>query len=412
MSSSGAFRSVAHRLAPTRTVAFFFLVYAGLVSAAPSASARQASISKAVGTIKAVSTNTLTLTPDSGPELSVVVRESTKLILVAPGQTNLKDAVPIQLADLHPGDRVLVRGDLGPDGKSLLAASVIAMAKSEIAAKQARERDEWQRHGISGLVLSSDSAAGNILIALPSLTEKKSVTVHVAKATVLRRYAPDSVRFDDAKPAPFDQIKAGDQLRARGSRTPDGLDFNADEIVTGAFRNIAATVILVDAAAGKLTVADLTAKKPVTLNVTADSQIRRLPPPLAQRIAARLKGTADSGATAANGSTPAPQQTGGVPRTAHEAASPNANASAAPGASRAGGGDLQQMISRMPAASLADLQKGDALMIVTTEGSSTIGPSIVTLLAGVEPILQASPSSSASILSPWSLGAQGEPSAP
>ncbi len=64
------------------------------------------------------------------------------------------------------------------------------------------------------------------------------------------------------------------------------------------------------------------------------------------------------------------------------------------------------MMNRMPAAGLADLQKGDAVMIVATEGGSSGVPSVIILLGGVEPILEASPNSSAStILSPWSLGA-------
>jgi len=58
----------------------------------------------------------------------------------------------------------------------------------------------------------------------------------------------------------------------------------------------------------------------------------------------------------------------------------------------------------MPAARLADLQKGDVVMIVATEGSPNGVPWVVMLLGGVEPILQASPNSNAStILSPWSL---------
>jgi hypothetical protein len=62
------------------------------------------------------------------------------------------------------------------------------------------------------------------------------------------------------------------------------------------------------------------------------------------------------------------------------------------------------MISRMPAATLADLQKGDAVMLVATEGSAAGPSTVITLLGGVEAILQAAPSSGAStILSPWSL---------
>lgn len=74
---------------------------------------------------------------------------------------------------------------------------------------------------------------------------------------------------------------------------------------------------------------------------------------------------------------------------------------------RQGGGaqDFQQMLSRMPAVTLADLHKGDAVLIVTTEGTSSGGGTAITLLSGVEPILQAAPSASqAMMLTPWSLG--------
>jgi hypothetical protein len=63
----------------------------------------------------------------------------------------------------------------------------------------------------------------------------------------------------------------------------------------------------------------------------------------------------------------------------------------------------------MPAATLADLQKGDAVMIVTTsDAQGGGGATAIILLAGVEPILQASPTGGQSILTPWSLnGAPG-----
>jgi hypothetical protein len=74
------------------------------------------------------------------------------------------------------------------------------------------------------------------------------------------------------------------------------------------------------------------------------------------------------------------------------------------GTGRAGSGDFQQILNRMPAVAVADLKKGDAVLIVATEGSSA-GGTAITLLSGVEPILQAAPSASqAMMLTPWSLG--------
>src|SRR6266513_1892667 len=369
-----------------------------------------------VGTIKSISGKAITLTTDAGSDVTVQVQDATKLVRIAPGQKDLKEATPIQLADVQPGDRILVRGKLAEDGKSVLAASVIAMKKEDIAEKQSRDREEWQKHGFGGLVNSVDAAGNTISVALPSAGEKKSVAVHLSKDTILRRYASDSVKFDDAKPAPLDQIKPGDQLRARGTRSADGAEFTADEIVSGTFRNIAGIISALDASAGTVTVQDLALKKSVTVKVTADSQLRKLPPPMAQRIAARLKGTpveAPSTATTAGGASSAANS---EPSTKPNG--PPSVGSGSGGMGRSGGGgsaDLQQAISRMPAATLADLQKGDAVMGVATEGGPNGVPTVITLLGGVEPILEASPKSSAStILSPWSLGtgAGGEAATP
>jgi hypothetical protein len=63
------------------------------------------------------------------------------------------------------------------------------------------------------------------------------------------------------------------------------------------------------------------------------------------------------------------------------------------------------MLSRMPAVTLDDLHKGDAVLMVTTQGTASGGGTAITLLSGVEAILQAAPNGSqAMMLAPWSLG--------
>jgi hypothetical protein len=389
---------------------FPFVARSAQAQAIPPSSQASAA-AKPVGTIKTISGNTITLTTDAGNDVIVMVQDTTKLVRVAPGQKDLKDAAPIQLQDLQTGDRILVLGRLADDGKSVLARSLVAMKQSDVAQKQAHEREEWQKHGTGGLVSSVDAPTNTVTISLPAVGEKKSVIIHLSNATILRRYAPDSVKFDDAKPAPLDQIKPGDQLRARGTRNADGSELTADEVVSGSFRNIAGTISAVDASAGTLTVLDLATKKPVTLKITPDSQLRKIPAPMAQRIAMRLKGVpSDAPPQGASAAGPASAQ-------ASKPATPAAGGPGAggpggmgrPGGAGGGGSDLQQAILRMPAATLADLQKGDAVMIVATAGGANGIPTAITLLGGVEPILEASPNSSAStILSPWSLsGAPG-----
>jgi len=364
-------------------------------------SAPQAAVTRSLGTVKAISGKSITLTTDAGSDISVLLQDGARLLRVEPGEKDLKNAAPFELQDLQPGDRVLVRGKMADDGKSLLAASLIAMKKMDIAQKQAHEREEWQRRGVGGLVSAVDPSSGTITITTTAAGTSKDVAIRASKNTVLRRYSPNSIKFDEAKAAPIGEIKAGDQLRARGTRSADGSELTADEVVSGSFRNIAGTIASIDSSAGTITVMDLTSKKSVVIKVTGESQLRKLPPPMAQRIAARLKGSSGDGPPAAAGQRPAePSATNGIaPK--HSAGRPDS------GQPAQGPSDLQQALSRMPAASLSDLNKGDAVMIVATSGTQDGGATAITLLAGVEPILEASPNGGQSILSPWSLSSPG-----
>ena len=289
------------------------------------------------------------------------------------------------------------------------------MKKADLAAKHAHDQQEWQRHGIGGLVSAVDATAGAITVSTSALGANKTVVVRVSKSTVLRRYALGSVKFDDAAAAPIDQIKAGDQLRARGQRSADGGELTADEVVSGSFRNISGTINSIDAAAKSITVQDLVTKKPVVVTIADTSQLRKLSAPMAQRIAGRLKGkvgdtappSGDSGNT---GGAAARPPAGGSALEQKSGDSGGAQGAAGGASARGGtggqGGDLQQAIARMPPSNLTDLQKGDAVMIVATS-SNADSVVAITLLSGVEPILQASPSGQ-SILTPWSMnGAPG-----
>src|SRR3984885_11646093 len=130
-------------------------------SAAPSsASPQAAAASKAVGTVKSISGNSIVLAVEGGADTNVVVQDGARLLQIEPGETDLKKAQPLQLSDLQTGDRILVRGGAGPDGKSIVAASVIAMKKADLAAKHAHDQQEGQRHGIGGLVNAVDPTGG------------------------------------------------------------------------------------------------------------------------------------------------------------------------------------------------------------------------------------------------------------
>ena len=281
------------------------------------------------------------------------------------------------------------------------ATIVIVNKASDIAAMQQKEQADWARRGVGGLVKSVDAAAGTVTITATNRT----ITIHTTPNTIIRRYAPDSVKFSDAQTSTLAAIQPGDQVTARGDRSGD--DVTADEIVSGSFRNIAGTVVSTDDSAATVSVKDLVTKKTVTIKTTPDSDLRKLDPQMAQMIAMRLKaGTSGSAGAAA----------------------PGAGAARAPGGAGAGGGGpyrqagagaqggagaLARLLQRSPQIHVADLHKGDAVMIVATSGSPDTATAI-RLLAGVEPMLQASASGSQSMFaSAWSglgggAGGEGE----
>jgi len=400
-------RTVPRRSWCTLTILVVCLAITALAQAPPAA--------KAVGTVKSVSGSAVVITTDTANETTVTFSDSSRIIRATPGQTDLKTATPIHVADIQVGDRLFARGQPGDNG-SLAASSAIVMKKSDIALRQQTERDEWRR-GIGGIVKQVDAATSTITIAASG----KPVLVRLSPQTEIRRYAPDSVKFDDARPGTLEQIKAGDQLRARGTKNADGAEFTAQAIVSGTFRNIAGTVVSTDAANKSVTLMDLATKKPVLVKVSDGSELRKLPPTVAARIAMRLKGGAPEGAAQGSGapSQGRPQndamqaQGGGSQgRNQGEAAGPSGERGLQDGGNWRGNGgppDFQQMISRMPAISISDLNKGDTVMLVTTEGTSSSGPIAITLVAGVEPILTAAPAGAgaAMILSPWNLGGGG-----
>jgi hypothetical protein len=356
-----------------------------------------------LGTITAINGNTLTVKPDAGDARQVEVPSSVPIKRIAPGQKDLSTAETIQFSDLATGDRVLVKLDPDAPGPTPQAAQIIALKQADVAQKQEKDREEWQKHGVGGLVKSVDAASGAVALATGAGATAKAVTVHITKTTMLKRYAPASVRFDAALPAPIADIQPGDQLRARGTKNADGSEIEAEEVISGTFRNIAGTIVSLDTAGSTLVVKDLATKKPVTIHITADVQMRRLPDRMASILAARLKGTA-GGSAMSSGSAQAPNGPG-------NAAPPNGAAQGGQhggqGGSQAGSGDPQQMLSRAPAIQLSDLKKGDAVMLVSTEGAA--GVTAITLLAGVEPLLEA-PAASQNLLSNWSMNS-GTPEA-
>jgi hypothetical protein len=280
---------------------------------------------------------------------------------VAPGETDLRKAVTITFADIAVGDRVLARGKPG-EKQSIVANLVVLMSQGDIAQRQEAERADWDKRGVSGLVLAVAPDAVTVNVHTP--TGLKPVVITPASAAVVRRYAPDSVKFIDANPSDLAAIKVGDQVKARGDRNEDGSRLSAVEIVSGTFKTVAGLVLSVDSQAGEIRIADLDSKKPLVVRLSPDSTLHKLTAQSAQSIASRLRGT--------------------------------------------GAGDIQHLIEGSPRIMLGDLRNGDAVVISSTVGATADRVTAITLLAGVEPILT-KPGSKEMSLGEWNLDIGGGP---
>jgi hypothetical protein len=242
------------------------------------------------------------------------------------------------------------------------------MKSADIAQMQAAQQAAWRTNGVSGIVNAVDPAAGTITIAVGP----KKMVINTSSKTEFKRFASDSVKYQDAKPSTLAQVMVKDQLQARGAKSADGASVQAEEVVFGAFENLSGQIGSIDPATGTITMKDLAMKKVVTVNLTANSDIRNLPLQMATRFAAQSTGGGGRGGGAGDGG--------------------------AEGARRSAGADLSQMIARLPTAKLADLHKGDAVMIVASEPTQGTGAyTAITVLTGVDPILDANPNGGMSL---------------
>ncbi|HLH38512.1 MAG TPA: hypothetical protein VKX39_05145 [Bryobacteraceae bacterium] len=365
--------------------AFAAAILAGAWALAQNAPVRQQGVVSKVD----AAANELILKTDSG-DIDVKLQAKSSVRRVAPGETSLANAAAIALSDVNPGDRVLAVGKTGDDPKTIAATLVVVMSQNDIAKKQAAERADWDKRGVIGLVTAVNP--DSIVISVRSQTPgpPKSMTITPEAKAVIKRYAPDSIKFSDAKPSTLAEIKVGDQVRALGNKSEDGAKMSAEEIVSGSFREIAATIVSIDAAEHIMQVKDLATKKAVTVKLGADAKLKKLPPQMAQMLAARNRPAEDGGRAPA-----AAEGRGGR----------------GSGGGRGAGGDLTQLLDRVPNVTLADLKPGDAVIVLSSVGAQPDQLNAITMLAGVEPILTR-PGTRQMELGSWSLGGgigEGEP---
>lgn len=314
-------------------------------------------------------------------DIAVLLDEKTTYLKAQPGAKDLKGATPITLAEIGVGDGVIALGRVAEDKKSVPAKRVVLMTKADIVQKQEHDRQEWQRRGIVGRVVSLNADTKEINLMMRAPGGERPITITATDKAVLRRYAPDSVKFSDAKPSSFAELKVGDQLRALGERSADGTHFAPEEIVSGSFRMVGGAITAINPAKNEITITNLQTSQPVTIVVNKDSLMRRIPPEMAAMIAQR-QAQAGAGGGAPGGGAPA-----GAGQPTGQGAGNGPGRGDGQGRGPGGGRDFDAMLERLPAVTLADLKKGDVIAVSSTTGVDPTRVTAIKLVAGIEALM-------------------------
>ena len=365
---------------------FFFAVAIGLITLTlssvsfaqgdPSIAAKYA-----IGEIKNIdaAAKQLTIKTDAGSMVTVALSDKTTYKKLAPGEQSLTNATDVTFADLGDGDRVMARGTVSADHKSVPAVMVIVMTKGDLAKKQEAERAEWRRRGILGVITALKPDAREITISNRTMAGTQSVVVALNAKTEMRRYAPDSIKFGDAKPSEFSELKVGDQLRALGDRSEDPLHFKAQKVVTGSFRTVGGVVTAVDPATGEIKINELEKKHPLTIVVKNDSVLRRFPSEMGGMGGFR-GGQGGQGAPGAGAPPAGGGQQGQAPRPQ------GAGGPGGPGGGRPGF-NINDMLERLPTVTIADVKVGDTIIVSSTQGVDPTRLTAISLVTGADTLL-------------------------
>jgi hypothetical protein len=287
-------------------------------------------------------TSAILVKPDNGGISTIPFSPETEVIRVAPGARDLSKAEPTRITEIVTGDRVLVSFVPGMTE----ARRIVLVTATDIAKRNEASRLDWQTRGVAGVVTSAN---GNQIMLRAG---QQVVTVTTDEHTVIRRYAPDSVRFSDAVFSSFSQIAPGDQLQARGEKSGDGHELKAQEIVFGIFLTKAGTIAAVDPQANRITIRELATNQPLTIKLTADSRLRMVPDDVHTAMS-NMHGSAHDG----------PPPEGGLR-------------------------GMAQMIDRAPAAKIQDLKPGMTVVVTSTKGAASNQVTAIVLLANADFVVQ------------------------
>ena len=343
-----------------------------------------------VGEVVSAGDKKFTVNTKTGP-LNIIITDKTVFKHASAQNPNLTTATPGAITDIGVGDKLTVSGILAADGKSMPARQVYFVTRADVAAKNAREAEEWRKRGITGKVVTVNPQTNQMTLEIRGMVgSTKSVITPKENAKFLR-YAPDSIRFDEAKPSTLAEVKVGDMVRALGDKSVDGTSFAAEQVIAGAFQTIAGTVKSVDVGKNEIVITNLQNKKDVTISISDTSVLKRYPAEMAERLAGvQMAGARPTGQGNPQGNVQVrPANPQGEGQTPGGGRGGFGGARGAGGPGGAAGGNIDEMLDRFPNITASELKVGDMIALSSSKSADMSRIKAIKLLAGVEPFLRA-----------------------
>lgn len=395
------------------------LVFSSLIASAqapaPAASPYttvQGSVTKVDLAAKVISVKTT-----AGADTTVKFSDLTRLNQLPPGEADTKKATPMKAEDMGPGDHILARVQT-KDPTGLPAGFVYINRAADIAKENSAKSAEWQT-AVSGYVTAISGNKLTMKVKGANGQPDRDVALDFSGNVNYQRFSEKTFAYENADLA---AIKSGDHLRVLGAKNADVTQIKVTDVAADAIKQIGATVKSIDPATGTIVATD-TAKKPVTIKVVTATKVKRLDDQTALMIARIVNPTfqgaggrgAGGGGRGAGGGAPGGDAAGGGGRGFGGGGQAGGFGGGAPGGSgfggRGGGGgrgrggaaQIQNLIDQQADAKIADFKPGEPIIVSGPSSPDSSSFSAMMVLAGVDQILRAAPSTGADPLgSGWS----------
>jgi hypothetical protein len=338
-----------------------------------------------IGEVTAIDQSGLKMTvkTDAGASVSFSFNDKTSFRRIKPGETSITNAEQITFADIKVGDRILVPG--GAANEQTPVARIIVISRQAINAQRDQEREARRARTVNGRVTAVNSEKKEITIqSRGRAAEAEILTVSTAGNVKFLRYAPDSLKVSDAVAGSLADLRVGDQIRVIGDRSSDGARVSAEEIISGSIMRTVGSIVEVNAARNEVVVKNGQTGQLMTVAIGKNTTLRRITDDVAKTLKERAKQRAERQNERSNqqntgGSNPQTQQANRQNRREERRENRNANGGAQQGQGNRG---LPQQFENLPTVTVAELKKGDAVLITGTGGADNARMTAVSVVTG------------------------------